>query len=64
MGQVIGQSTRDGGQPLSEPITIKHLLGTVMHTLLDVNAVRITRGVPADVNQALGSAEPIPGLFS
>ncbi len=64
MGQVIGQSTRDGGQPLSEPITIKHLLGTVMHSLLDLSEVRITRGVPADVNQALSSADPIPGLFS
>ncbi|HEV7225474.1 MAG TPA: DUF1501 domain-containing protein [Pirellulales bacterium] len=64
MGQVIGQSTRDGGQPLSEPVTIKHLLGTVMHTLLDLGEVRIARGVPADVNQALTSAEPIPGLFS
>jgi len=64
MGQVIGQSTRDGGQPLSEPVTIKHLLGTVMHTLLDLSEVRITRGVPADVNQVLNSAEPIPGLFS
>lgn len=62
MGQVIGQSTRDGGQPLSEPVTIKHLLGTVMHTLLDLSEVRITRGVPADVNQALAAAEPIPGL--
>jgi uncharacterized protein (DUF1501 family) len=64
MGQVIGQSTRDGGQPLSEPVTIKHLLGTVMHTLLDLSEVRITRGVPADVNQVLNSVEPIPGLFS
>ena len=64
MGQVIGQSTRDGGQPLTEPVTIKHLLGTVMHTLLDLSEVRITRGVPADVNQALTAAEPIPGLFS
>jgi len=64
MGQVLGQSTRDGGQPLSEPVTIKHLLGTVMHTLLDVNEVRIARGVPADVNQALTAAAPILGLFS
>ena len=64
MGQVIGQSTRDGSQPLSEPLTNKHLLGTVMHTLLDVSEVRVTRGVPADVNQALSNAAPIPGLFS
>jgi hypothetical protein len=33
-----------------------------MHTLLDLSEVRITRGVPADVNQALAAAEPIPGL--
>jgi hypothetical protein len=64
MGQVIGQSTRDGSQPLSEPLTNKHLLGTVMHTLLDLSEVRVTRGVPADVNQALSTAAPIPGLFS
>ncbi len=62
MGQVIGQSTRDVAEPLTEPIRIKHLIGTIMHTLFDVGEVRITPGVPSDLVRALESWEPIPGL--
>ena len=32
MGRVIGQSTRDAAEPLSEPITIPNLIATVLHT--------------------------------
>ena len=64
MGQVIGQSTRDAGEPLSEPVRIKNLLGTILHTLLDTGEVRVTRGVPGDINRLLTEAEPIAGLVS
>ena len=63
MGQVIGQSTRDGSQPRTEPITIKNLIATIMHTLLDVGETRIARGIPTDVARAVTSGEPIPQLF-
>lgn len=63
-GQVIGQSTRDGGEPLSDRVTIKNLLGTILHTLLNTSEVRIGRGVPSDVNRLLTEAEPIAGLLS
>jgi uncharacterized protein (DUF1501 family) len=63
-GQVIGQSTRDGGEPLTEPVRIKNLLGTILHTLLDTGEVRVTRGVPSDINRLLTEAEPIAGLVS
>jgi uncharacterized protein (DUF1501 family) len=63
-GQVIGQSTRDGGEPLTEPVRIKNLLGTIMHTLLDTGEVRVTRGVPNEINRLLNEAEPIAGLMS
>lgn len=63
-GQVIGQSTRDGGEPLSDRVTIKNLLGTILHTLLNTSEVRIARGVPSDVNRLLTEAEPIAGLLS
>jgi uncharacterized protein (DUF1501 family) len=33
-GQVIGQSARDGGTPLSNPIGISDLTATIMHSLL------------------------------
>ncbi|MEQ8789695.1 MAG: DUF1501 domain-containing protein [Pirellulaceae bacterium] len=61
-GQVIGQSTRDGGEPATENLTPKHLLSTIMHTLFDVGALRVARGVPAQVN-TLANHAPIPELF-
>jgi hypothetical protein len=63
MGQVIGQSTRDGGQPSSEPLTRSHLVATIMHTLFDIGQVRIQRGVPDDVLRVITGGEPIPELF-
>ncbi len=62
-GQVIGQSTRDAGQPLSEPLTIRHLTSAIMHTLLDVGRVRTMTGVPADVARTITGGSPIPGLL-
>ena len=61
MGQVIGQSTRDGGQPRTDPIGISHLVATVLQRLVDPGELRIVRGVPAEVVQS-ATAEPIPGL--
>lgn len=62
MGQVIGHSTRDAGEPASEPVRIPNLLATVMHTLFDVGELRVTRGVPGEVMKAATTADPIPGL--
>ena len=62
MGQVIGQSTPDAGAPASEPITIKNLVATVLHTLFDVGELRITQGIPAEIIQ-MADGEPIPGLL-
>ena len=62
MGQVIGQSTRDAGEPATEPIEIKHLLATIMHTLLDVGALRTVTGVPSDVSRVITGADPIREL--
>jgi uncharacterized protein (DUF1501 family) len=64
MGRVIGQSTRDGGEPRTEPVTIKHLIATILHTLVDVDAIRIERGLPRDISQTITSWEPIPGLIA
>ncbi len=61
MGQVIGQSARDAGTPNSDPVSIRNLIGTVMHTLFDVGKLRITRGVGRDVMR-LADYDPIPGL--
>ncbi|MFM7844781.1 MAG: DUF1501 domain-containing protein [Planctomycetota bacterium] len=62
MGQVIGQSTRDGGQPATEPMTIAHLYATIFHTLFDVGQLRIQQGLSRDVLKIATAAEPITGL--
>lgn len=59
MGQIIGQSTRDGAEPSSTPITNKNLIATVLNTLLDVNELRVAQGVPAEITQAATAAPPI-----
>ncbi len=61
MGQVIGQSARNGGEPNSEPVRIKNVISTVMHTLFDVGQLRLIRGVGREILQ-MSEAEPIPGL--
>ncbi|MBL8855463.1 MAG: DUF1501 domain-containing protein [Planctomycetaceae bacterium] len=61
-GQVIGQSARDGGQPASNPVTIHDLLATIMHTLFDVDQVRVTDGLPRNLLNVVGRGTPIPGL--
>lgn len=63
MGQVIGQAARKNDMPQSEPLTTSHLLGTVMHTLFDVGALRLARGVPREVMSLVEQAQPIPGLM-
>jgi uncharacterized protein (DUF1501 family) len=62
MGQVIGQSDRTASNPSSERYTPKHLLATIMHTLLEIGEVRV-RPELGRVAQAVSEGEPIPGLF-
>jgi hypothetical protein len=61
-GQVIGQSTRDAGEPQSEPYGNDNLLATLMHTLLDISQVRLLPGLPQDLLRAITAPEPIKGL--
>ena len=63
MGQVIGQSTRDAGEPASEPLTKKHLVATILHTLFDIGTLRVQRGVPTEIVRAMETDPPIPGLL-
>ncbi len=63
MGQVIGQSTRDGGEPASDPVTMDHLTATILHTLFDLGQVRLLDGIPNDVMQVLTGTRPISQLI-
>lgn len=61
MGQVIGQSSRNGGEPNSDPITSKHLISTIMGSLFDVGQLRVQRGLPREVQEMI-EVPPIPNL--
>ena len=60
---MIGQSTRDAGEPASEPYGNENLLATVMHTLLDIGQVRLLSSLPQELLRALTTPEPIAGLL-
>jgi hypothetical protein len=62
-GQVIGQSSRDGGEPAADAVDTDHLIATIMHTLFDVGELRIRQGLPVDLVRYVSQGEPIPGLF-
>lgn len=62
MGKVIGASSRDGGSPADNPVTMQNLLATVMHTLLDLGEVRVMDGLPKTLLDTLTGGEPIKGL--
>lgn len=63
MGQVIGQSSRDAGEPASSPIRIPNLISTILHTMFDVGQLRLVPGLPRELTQQLIAADPIPGLL-
>lgn len=63
MGQVIGQSNKDGGEPATEPINNQNLIATIMHTLLDIGKVRLIPGLPADAQRAMVDPLPIEQLM-
>jgi hypothetical protein len=62
MGQVIGQSSRNGGEPAADPVTTPDLMATIMHTLLDIGDVRLMNGLPSAVMDAVTRGTPIRGL--
>jgi hypothetical protein len=61
-GQVIGKSAADGGSPASDPIRITDLTATIMQTLMHLDQVRLMRGLPRNVADAVSIGTPIAGL--
>lgn len=63
MGQVIGQSDAEGGQPKDDPVTIADLNATIMHTLLDMSQVRLMPDLPSSLQQWFAQGQPIKQLI-
>jgi uncharacterized protein (DUF1501 family) len=62
MGQVIGQSSVNGGEPQSDPVSIRHVVATVMNTLFDIAELRLMRGVSGELARVLTEGEAIRQL--
>jgi hypothetical protein len=62
MGQVIGRSTANGGEPADNPVEMRHLIGTIMHTLFDVAELRLRRDATGAVAKLITESEPIKRL--
>ncbi len=63
MGQVIGRSNKNGGEPASSPILMENLTATILHSLLDMNEVRVMDGLSNDVLTAMTVPRPIRELL-
>ncbi|MBM80094.1 MAG: hypothetical protein CMJ78_05810 [Planctomycetaceae bacterium] len=63
-GQIIGQSTRDGGEPLADAVDSENLIATILNLLLDIPELRVRTDLPNDLARFTTSGEPIPRLFS
>lgn len=63
MGQVVGQSDRQAGTPATDRYTPRHLLGTVMETMINVAEVRLQSDLPRDVVNASTAGDLISELF-
>ena len=63
-GQIIGQSTRDGGEPLADKVTSANLVATIMNTLIDIPELRLLTNLPSDLVRLATTGTPIPRLFT
>ena len=59
-GRVLGQSSRDGGEPNSEAFNPRNLISTLLHVLFDVGQLRLLPSM-ASVSR-LAETPPIPVL--
>jgi uncharacterized protein (DUF1501 family) len=58
-GSVIGRSSRDGGQPASDAVTIPDLVATILNALVDPAEVRLIDGLPRKMQDVLTRGRPI-----
>ncbi len=62
MGQVVGRSDRTASVPASDPISSNNVLATIMHTLFDIGELRVTQGIPKDIEELITGNDPISEL--
>ena len=61
-GQVVGRSDRRGGEPDGTAVDMGNLTATILHSLLDLNEVRVMEGLSNEVLEAMTGPAPIREL--
>ena len=61
-GQVIGQSSRDGGSPEGDSNKPDNLLATIFRQLFDYGQLRLVTGLPNEIKQAAAKMNETPGV--
>lgn len=62
MGRVVGQSDKQAAKAVTTPYRPEQMMATVMHSLFDVGALRVARGIPNGVRKAITDGSPIREL--
>ena len=60
-GRVIGQSDRMGGEPVTDAFTPRHMISTILRSVIDPGQLRLLPNVPKEVTELLDHP-PITGL--
>ena len=60
-GRVIGQSDRMGGEPVTDAFNPRHLISTILRSVIDPGQLRLLPNVPKEVTELLDHP-PITGL--
>ena len=60
-GRVIGQSDRMGGEPVTDAFKPRHLISTILRSVIDPGQLRLLPNVPKEVTELLDHP-PITGL--
>ncbi|MDC0574948.1 DUF1501 domain-containing protein [Pirellulaceae bacterium] len=62
-GQIVGQSSKDGGQPATSPMGNENLVATILQTLFDIGDLRLQSSLPSELIEYATSGTPIPVLI-
>jgi len=63
MGQVVGQSSKDGGEPATEPVMMENLTATILHSLFDIGLLRLEPNLSSEVLNVMTGYQPIGQLM-
>ena len=62
LGQVVGQSDANAGEPNSDAVGIANLVATIFHSVFDVSQLRLESGIPRALMQLIEAGKPIESI--